>query len=224
VRGWTGGTLSHFPPPFSHLPPPCFRKFAWKNKMKNKSGQKSVFLYIYYLWSTFLKFLFLKWSFSSFVPFPFLLTRKIKSLKLFIHICFGGDQFSPILQISHLPLPAPLPPTSHPLPPTSLPSFHLPPPFLPPPLLLSAPSQVFPAKYLLIWPNDFREHFLFNWQSQTRTIDRGVILVVRSPQNMAILYRISNTSILQSNYTEWITLPIVSKAKEGGHVRIHCNS
>ena len=81
----------------------------------------------------FLKFVFLKWSLSSFFPFPFLLKRKIKSLKLFIHILFGGISFLPFYKflLSHfpplcLPHPAPfLPPPSPP--PISRPLFsHLP--------------------------------------------------------------------------------------------------
>ena len=117
------------PPPAPFSPTSCFRSLLKKHKMKIKSGQKSVFLYFYYLWSTFLKFLFLKWSFPSVVPFPFLLTRKTKSLKLFIHIfVVGGISFLPFYKfllshfrpsvsnlpppVSHLPPPSPPSPTS----------------------------------------------------------------------------------------------------------------
>ena len=112
------------PPPAPFSPTSCFRSLLKKHKMKIKSGQKSVFLYFYYLWSTFLKFLFLKWSFPSVVPFPFLLTRKTKSLKLFIHIfVVGGITFLPFYKFLLSPFPplflaptAPFPPpNSHPL-------------------------------------------------------------------------------------------------------------
>ena len=106
------------PPPAPFLPPPT----SWKHKMKNKSGQKSVFLYFYYLWSTFLNSCFLNDHFHHLSLSPSSWEGKLNLLSyLFTFIFFwGGDQFSPILQISPLPLPAPLSPTSRP--PSSPPS------------------------------------------------------------------------------------------------------
>ena len=146
-----GGTLSHLPPPFS-----------WKHKMKNKSRQKSVF-FIFIIYDHFLKFLFLKWSLSSFVPFPFLLTRKIKPLKLFIHI-LGGSVFSHFTNFST--------PTSHPSVSHLRPSF-LPPPFLPYPFLLSAPSYIITTRSLssfllrvrvMVFNATFNNNSVISWQ------------------------------------------------------------
>ena len=125
------------PPPAPFLPPPT----SWKHKMKNKSGQKSVFLYFYYLWSTFLNSCFLNDHFHHLSLPPSSWQGKLNFFKLFIHIFFGGG--SVFSHFTNFSSPTSRPSVSHlpPLPPTSLPSFsHLPPPFLPPPFVLSAPS------------------------------------------------------------------------------------
>ena len=54
--------LSPAPPLFSHLPPP----FSWKHKMKNIRTKIRFSVFILSM-IDFLKFLFLKWSFSSFL-------------------------------------------------------------------------------------------------------------------------------------------------------------
>ena len=128
MRGWTGDTLSHLSLPFS-----------WKHKMKNKSGLKSIFLYFYYLLSTFLNSCFLNDHFHHLSLSPSSWQGKLNLLSyLFTFILGGGISFLPFYKflLSHFP------PLCHPTL-TSLASFsHLLPPFLPPPFLLSAPSCI----------------------------------------------------------------------------------
>ena len=111
MRGWTGDTLSHLSLPFS-----------WKHKMKNKSGLKSIFLYFYYLLSTFLNSCFLNDHFHHLSLSPSSWQGKLNLLSYLFTFFGGRDQFSPILQISPLPLPTPLSSNSH------LPRLLLPPP------------------------------------------------------------------------------------------------
>jgi hypothetical protein len=57
---------------------------------------------------------------------------------------------------------------------------------------------VLPTKFQLIWPNGFKEDF-FKMAHHKRELHMVAILVVQSPRNMEILYRIFHTPFLQSN-------------------------